>query len=101
MGEMDKMLHFYSEILSFSQWGPIPFSLEFQEGFGREILFPLPLLAMEALSRTLRMANEGGFISRFGVGRKGGEGMEVSYFLFSDDTLNFCDANQEQLMYLS
>lgn len=49
---------------------------------------------MEALSRILRKAREGDFILGFSVGRRGGD-MEVSHLLFADDTLIFCNANQE------
>lgn len=52
------------------------------------------ILAMEALSRILRKAREGDFILGFSVGRRGGD-MEVSHLLFVDDTLIFCNANQE------
>ena len=58
------------------------------------------VIGMEALSCLLKRAVEGNFISgcRFG-GRDGGE-IVVSHLLYADDTIIFCEANPEQLMYL-
>ena len=58
------------------------------------------VIGMEALSCLLKRAVEGNFISgcRFG-GRDGGE-IVISHLLHVDDTIIFCDANAEQLMYL-
>ena len=55
---------------------------------------------MEALSGLLQRAVEGNFISgcKF-VGRDGGE-LTISHLLYANDTIMFCDANPEQLMYL-
>ncbi|RVX22513.1 Kinesin-like protein KIN-7C, mitochondrial [Vitis vinifera] len=65
-------------------------------------LFPyLFLFAMEALSQLLSCARNGGFISGFRVGGRGREGLIVSHLLFADDTLIFCDADANQLQYLS
>ena len=59
------------------------------------------LFAMEALSQLLSCARNGGFISGFRVGGRGREGLIVSHLLFGDDTLIFCDAEADQLQYLS
>ncbi|RVX20225.1 Transposon TX1 uncharacterized 149 kDa protein [Vitis vinifera] len=59
------------------------------------------LLAMEALSQLLSHARNGNFISGFRVGGRGSEGLVVSHLLFADDTLIFCDADADQLQYLS
>ncbi|RVW47728.1 Transposon TX1 uncharacterized 149 kDa protein [Vitis vinifera] len=59
------------------------------------------LLAMEALSQLLSRARNGNFISGFRVGGRGSEGLVVSHLLFADDTLIFCDADVDQLQYLS
>ncbi|WKA01914.1 hypothetical protein VitviT2T_020163 [Vitis vinifera] len=59
------------------------------------------LLAMEALSQLLSRARNGNFISGFRVGGRGSEGLFVSHLLFADDTLIFCDADADQLQYLS
>ena len=56
---------------------------------------------METLSLILMKAKEGGFINGFQVRGREGEGVEVSYLLFADDTLIFCDARKEVLEYLS
>lgn len=49
---------------------------------------------MEALSQMLTRTKSGGFVFCFKMGRRGGEGMEVSYLLFVDDALIFCNANR-------
>ena len=56
---------------------------------------------MEALSSILKRAMEGGFMQGFLASGKGGVGMVVSYLLFVDDTLIFCDSNEEHLESLS
>ncbi|RVW16810.1 putative ribonuclease H protein [Vitis vinifera] len=56
---------------------------------------------MEALSQLLSRARNGNFISCFRVGGRGSEGLFVSHLLFADDTLIFCDADADQLQYLS
>ena len=59
------------------------------------------LFAMEALSQLLSCARNEGFISGFRVGGRGREGLIVSHLLFAYDTLIFCDAEADQLQYLS
>lgn len=58
------------------------------------------LIIMEALSRLIDKAVEGGFISGFRIGRFGEREVTVSHLLFADDTLIFCDVDASQLGYL-
>ncbi|RVX16891.1 putative ubiquitin-conjugating enzyme E2 33 [Vitis vinifera] len=55
-----------------------------------DLLSPyLLVIAMEALGCLLRRAREGGYLSGFKVFCRDREGLEVSYLLFVDDTLEF------------
>ena len=54
------------------------------------------VIGIEALSCLLNRAVEGNFITGC---RDGGE-IVISHLLYPDDTIIFCDANAEQLMYL-
>ena len=53
------------------------------------------------LSCLLGRAREGGFLSDFKVLGRNGEGLEISYLLFAEDTLVFCEATSSQVTYLS
>ena len=55
---------------------------------------------MEVLSRMLRRSVERGFIKGFEVGRNMHSGVCVSHLLYADDTILFCDAHPEQLLYI-
>ena len=59
------------------------------------------ILVMEALSQLLSRTSCGGFVGGFKMGRSGGEGKDLLHLLFVDDTLIFCNANSENLRYLS
>ena len=55
---------------------------------------------MEALSCLLRRAVSGAFLLAYKVRGRSGEGAHVSHLLFTDDTLVFCEASQDQMKYL-
>ena len=59
------------------------------------------VMIMEAFSSLLRSAVDGGFVLACKARSRGGEGVKVSHLLFVDDTLVFCGASKEQLLYLS
>uniref|UniRef100_A0A2N9H5P7 Reverse transcriptase domain-containing protein n=1 Tax=Fagus sylvatica TaxID=28930 RepID=A0A2N9H5P7_FAGSY len=58
------------------------------------------LLIMEALSRMLDKACEGGFLTGFSVGNSAEIMLAISHLLFADDTLIMCGAEPEQIWYL-
>lgn len=55
---------------------------------------------MEALSRMINRAAEGGLIEGFGVGGRGVVGDRIYHLLFVDDTIIFCGADSKQLRNL-
>ena len=59
------------------------------------------VIGMEALSRLIHRAVEGGFLSGCRVDGRGGNGALVSHLLFADDTLVFCEASEDQMVHLS
>ena len=66
-----------------------------------DLLSPLLfLLIMEVLSRMLRRSVERGFIRGFQVGRGDLTQVSISHLLYADDTILFCDAHLEQLLYI-
>jgi hypothetical protein len=77
------------------------FPTGFFDSSHRDPLSPLLfLLIMEVLSRMLRRSVERGFIKGFEVGRNMHSGVFVSHLLYADDTILFCDAHPEQLLYI-
>ena len=58
------------------------------------------LLVMEVLSWILKKTEESGFLCGFHVGRNTSVGVSISHILFVDDTILFCDASREQLLYI-
>jgi hypothetical protein len=55
---------------------------------------------MEALSRLLDKAIEGGFLTGFSVGNSEENLLTISHLLFADDTLIMCGAEPDQMWYL-
>ena len=70
-------------------------------GGGDPLSLYLFVIGMEALSYLIDKVVEGGFLSGCTICGKNGEGMVISPLLYVDDTILFCGANQEQMMYLS
>ena len=64
-------------------------------------LYPiLFLLMMEIFSKMMKRAEGAGLFRGFGAdGRRGG-GICVSHLLFADDTILFCDADEEQILHV-
>jgi hypothetical protein len=58
------------------------------------------VLIMEALSSMMVEAEARGLVAGFSIGPAHIPGLRVSHFLFADDTLIFCDAEEEQLRNL-
>ena len=66
-----------------------------------DLLSPLLfLLVMEVLSRLLRRTKEDDFLRGFQASPNAQEGLHISHLLFADDTILFCDASREQLLYI-
>ena len=55
---------------------------------------------MEVLSRLLKRKEVGSFLSRFQAGSHVQRGLKNSDLLFANDTILFCDASREQLLYV-
>jgi hypothetical protein len=55
------------------------------------------VLVMDAFSRMLSRAMEGGFLSGFRVDNRNNSPLEISHLLFADDTLIMCDADVDQI----
>ena len=67
-----------------------------------DLLSPyLFVLGMEALSCLLSRAVEGAFLTGCKIEEDLGEGLVVSHLLYADDTLLFCGADADQMVYLS
>jgi hypothetical protein len=58
------------------------------------------VILMEALSRMIDKANGVGLVSGFHVGGEASDPLRISHLLFADDTLIFCEASSDNLIYL-
>jgi hypothetical protein len=58
------------------------------------------VLVMEALSSMMVEAENRGLVAGFSIGPANNSGLRVTHLLFADDTLIFCDAEEEQLRNL-
>ena len=86
----------YSVIVNGSPTGFFDSSRGLRQG---DPLSPLLFLViMEVLSRMLRRTEEGGFIRGYRAGRT--NEVCISHLLYADDTIIFCDAEHEQLLYI-
>ena len=68
---------------------------------GDPLLPYLFVIGMEALSCLINRAVSEGFLSSYRVRGRGGDEVQVTHFLFVDDTLVFCEASPEQMVFLS
>ncbi|WMV34044.1 hypothetical protein MTR67_027429 [Solanum verrucosum] len=58
------------------------------------------LLAMEGLNSIVKTTNMNGWLRGFNVAKEGRDNLEVIYLQYADDTLIFCDADEEQIKIL-
>uniref|UniRef100_A0A2N9GQ47 Reverse transcriptase domain-containing protein n=1 Tax=Fagus sylvatica TaxID=28930 RepID=A0A2N9GQ47_FAGSY len=58
------------------------------------------LVVMEVLSRMLRKVEEEGLIRGFKAGCNAAVDLSISHLLYADDTILFCDADPDQLLYI-
>ena len=66
-----------------------------------DLLSPLLfVLVMEALRRMLDKVVHEGHMSGFGMGHLEGRSLAVSHLHFTNDTLIFCDADLDQVLFL-
>ena len=59
------------------------------------------VIGMEALSCLINHAVEGNYLSSSGIVDRRGEELVISHLLYVDDTLLFCEADKDQLKFLS
>ncbi|RVW27451.1 Transposon TX1 uncharacterized 149 kDa protein [Vitis vinifera] len=59
------------------------------------------IMGMEVLSALISRAVEGGFIYGCRIWKGRGQPVNITHLLFADDTIVFCEAKKESLLYLS
>ena len=94
------MVYFYCKIFSFGEPPAGFFSSSRGLRLGDPFSPYLFILGMEVLSILLRRVVAGGFSSRCTLTGREGSVCSISHLLFVDDTLVFCKASKDQLIYL-
>ena len=63
-------------------------------------LSPMFFVMMEVLSKMMKKAEGAGLLRGFRANGRRGRGVCVSHLLFVDDTILFCDADEEQILHV-
>ena len=58
------------------------------------------LVMMEVFSKMMKRVEDAGLLRGFRADGRRGEGVCVSHLLFTDDTILFCDADEEQILHV-
>ncbi|XP_075111257.1 uncharacterized protein LOC142181712 [Nicotiana tabacum] len=58
------------------------------------------IIAMEGLNNMIKAPKVNGWVKGFEVDRNGSNSLEITHLQYTDDTLVFCDAEEEQLRFL-
>ena len=58
------------------------------------------LVIMEVFSKMIKRVEGAGLLRGFRADGSQGGGVCVSHILFADDTIMFCDANEEQILHV-
>ena len=59
------------------------------------------VIGMKAFSRLLKRAVDGNYLSGSKIAERGGVESSISHLLYADDTLLFCEANKDQMKFMS